>query len=267
MLAFVNNELTDLHSAGISITDLGLNRGYAVFDFFRIINGKFRFIEEHLERFFQSIALGKLPCSFTKAEVRENIKILQAKNNIYNGFVKAVYTAGNSPDFATVPEKGNLIISVGYLTPPNSEYYTEGVNLISKKYQRECPEIKTTNYFFAQMNRAEIKSANAVDVIYYADYITETSRSNVFFVKNKSVFTPKRNILQGITRKKLIEIAPQIKETDISFDEIKTFDEAFITSTTKELMPVVKIDNMIIGNGKVGEVYKALHQEFAEAYG
>lgn len=267
MIAYVNNEQMDLREASVPITDLGLNRGYGVFDFFRIVNGEFRFVDDHLDRFFRSLELGKFSYGFAKEEVLEKIETLRTLNKIEHGFVKAVYTAGDSPDFATVPKNGNLIISVGQLNPPDPKNYTEGVNLTSLKHQRECPRIKTTNYFFAQMHRKEMQAARAVDILYYTDYITETSRSNIYFVKGNKVYTPKQNILHGITRKKLMAIAPGITETDIAIKEIGTFDEAFITSTTKELMPVVKIDNTIIGNGKPGTVYKGLHHRFNDAFG
>ena len=261
MKGYINDTLIDSDTAQISAYDLGLNRGYAVFDFFRIINGEFRFLEDHLKRFINSIQLSKIPNPYTKEELRQKVLELQNINNVQHGFIRITLTAGASSNFGTL-SSSTLIILSGVLGANNPNNYTNGIKLISKKYQRTFPKIKSTDYFFPQMLHQELKEANATDVLYYTDYVTETSRSNVFCVKKGKITTPKANVLEGITRKKLLEFEPSISLTNLTLDELCNADEVFITSSSKELMPVVQINGKLIGNGNVGAVYKALHKQF-----
>lgn len=261
MKGFVNNELIDCNNAQISAYDLGLNRAYAVFDFFRIVDGNFRFLNDHLDRFINSIQYANIPNTYTKAELHDKVLELQAINNIQNGYIRITLTAGSSSNFGTL-SSSTLIVLAGVLNANNESYYAEGIKLISKKYQRTFPKIKSTDYFFPQMLHQELKKAKATDVLYYTDFVTETSRANVFGIKNGGIISPKRNILEGITRKKLLQLQPSITLTDITLDHLYSCDEVFITSSSKELMPVFQIDDILIGNGKVGEIYKELHSRF-----
>ncbi|MDY7395431.1 aminotransferase class IV [Aureibaculum sp. 2210JD6-5] len=260
---FVNDKVIDCDNAQISAYDLGLNRAYAVFDFFRMVNGKFRFLEDHLDRFINSIQLSKIPNPYTKDELRNKILELQAVNKVQHGYIRITLTAGSSSNFGTL-STSTLIILSGILSVNNPSDYTEGIKLLSKNHQRTFPKIKSTDYFFPQMLHQELKESQATDVLYYTDYVTETSRANVFVVKNGEISTPKENILEGITRKKLLKMKPSITLADITIAELYDVDEVFITSSSKELMPVVQIDDKLIGNGKVGEVYKDLHTQFSK---
>lgn len=261
MKGYINDTLIDCDNAQLSAYDLGLNRAYAVFDFFRIVNGKFRFFEDHLERFINSIQLSNIPNPYTKDELLKKITELQNINKIKHGFIRITLTAGTSSNFGTISSP-TLIILSGILTVNSPSNYTEGIKLICKKYQRGFPNIKNTDYFFPQMLHQELKEANATDVLYHTDYVTETSRANVFCVKDGKVATPKTNVLKGITRKKLLEMEPSISLLNMTLEELYNADEVFITSTSKELMPVVQIDDKLIGNGKVGTIYKGLHAKF-----
>ena len=262
MKIFINDNLFESAKASIGVYDLGLNRGYAVFDYFRIVNNKFRFFEDHLSRFSRSIQLSKIPCSFTLDEIRSKIITLKELNKINNGYVRITLTAGDSQDFVSPSSHSNLIILVGNSTTPESNTAKTGVNLISKRFQRSIPEIKTTDYFFAQMHRSEMLAANAVDILYHDDIITETSRSNIFFIKNDTLFTPKSNILEGITRKNILSLYEDARIEDISINQLSEFDEAFICSSTKEVTPVLKIDDITIGSGTVGQKTMEVAQRF-----
>lgn len=261
MKGFINDTLIDCENAQVSAFDLGLNRGYAVFDFFRIHSGNFRFLEDHLERFSNSIRLSKIPNPFTKEILREKILELQNSNKVQDGFIRITLTAGSSSDFGSLSAP-TLIILTGILKANNQNLYENGIKLISKKYQRTFPKIKNTDYFFPQMLHKQLKEAGATDILYHTDFVTETSRSNIFGIRNGGIITPNENILEGITRKKLLEINPSITLGNITLDELYGCDEVFITSSSKELMPVVQIDEKSIGDGAVGPVYKELHAQF-----
>src|SRR5690606_17805155 len=112
-----------------------------------------------------------------------------------------------------------------------------------------------------------LKEKGAADVLYHRNNtITEFPRSNIFIINDKGeLLTPKKNILEGITRKKLLQIAQSIMpvtEKNITVDEIKTASEIFMTSTTKRILPVSRVDGTLIGNGEAGQYTMALHNAF-----
>lgn len=262
MKILINDNLIDSSDAKINVLDLGLNRGYAVFDYFKIVNSHFRFFEDHLDRFLVSIELSKIPFVYSREEVKEKIVSLKDINKIENGFVRITLTAGNSDNYSRISSHSNLIIVVGSSPMNEGDKLKSGVKLISKYFQRGIPKIKTTDYFFAQMHQSEMIESGAVDILYYTDTITETSRANIFFVKSGKLFTPQSNILEGITRKKVLSMYGNTQIADISMEEINSFDEAFICSSTREITPVVSIDDIIIGSGKVGAKTTEVYQNF-----
>lgn len=113
----------------------------------------------------------------------------------------------------------------------------------------------------------KVKEENAADVLYYKNNIvTEFPRSNIFIVsKQGELITNKKNILEGITRKKVLELATDkfpVKLEDITLDEIKNAAEVFMTSTTKRILPVIQVDETLINHGQVGHMTKAIHTAF-----
>ena len=133
------------------------------------------------------------------------------------------------------------------------------------EYVRPIADIKTTNYALAVWHSAQWKKQGAEDVLYHMNgFISESSRSNFFIVKDGELITPSEHILLGITRKNLIKIAGQVTIRPISLQEVWDADEAFICSTTKVLLPVTQIDDRTIGNGKPGPISVSLLEKFKE---
>jgi branched-chain amino acid aminotransferase len=145
----------------------------------------------------------------------------------------------------------------------------KGIKLLSVEYVRSIAEIKTTNYAYPVWHSVQWKEAGAEDVIYHMNgEISESSRSNIFIIKDGQVSTPNKHVLHGITRKHVMDIVGEVAIRPINFEEMLEADEVFITSTTKVLLPVNQVDNRVIGNGKVGkrtldilEKFKALEKE------
>src|SRR5690606_3594045 len=120
------------------------------------------------------------------------------------------------------------------------------VKLVTEEYVRPLSSIKTTNYTFPVWLSAKWKEQAAEDVLYHcAGNISESSRSNIFMVKNGIVATPKSNILLGITRQHVLILAGDVEERDISLTEILNADEVFMTATTKRILPVTQIDGVL----------------------
>ena len=264
----LNGEIIKLAECRLDIYELGFHRAYAVFDFCRSINGKIRFLEDHLERFDRSIRLSGIHNPYSTEDIKQLLLSLNESNAIKNGAFKLILSAGSSNDGATVDDfSTNLVILNSPFIPLPEIYFSEGVALISKQYRRENPLIKSTNYFFALQHRHEMLAKGAIDILYYEDHFSETSRANIFFVRNDKIYTPARDMLPGITRKNLMKQQPQITEADIPVDFIHDCDEVIISSSSKELLPVIRIDDTIIGRGKAGPVYHELLDEFRRIEG
>jgi D-alanine transaminase/branched-chain amino acid aminotransferase len=170
---------------------------------------------------------------------------------------RVVVTGGFSEDGYSIPDEKNIFLMLHHLPDNDPQQYEKGVSLITSSYQRDIPSAKTTIYIQSMQLQPEIRKAGAFEVLYHwKGEITECSRCNIFFIdKENIIHTPKNGMLKGITRKQVLEIAAEnnivIHERDIHLDEITDMTGAFLTATTKGVLPVVKIDDKFIGDGKV----------------
>jgi D-alanine transaminase/branched-chain amino acid aminotransferase len=174
--------------------------------------------------------------------------LLIKKNNIADFGIRITLTGGYSPD-GYQSLKANLIISA-HLSQNSQKNTAEGIRLITYPHQRQFPEAKTIDYAMAIWLRPLISEKNADDVLYHQNQvITECPRSNIFFVTNdEKIVTPGSNILKGITRMKVLKAASQLFETEegtITIEDLKNARAAFITSTTKTIMPVSRINDLL----------------------
>ena len=247
--AFLNNEFIREDEARLHFSDLAIQRGYGVFDFFKVVNYIPVFLSDHLERFYFSAHHMRLPVPFTSNELKDIIYRLIQKNDIADCGIRITLTGGYSPDgFQSAAP--NFILSKHTFQPPGKEQIEKGIKLIIYPHQRQLPHVKTIDYLMAIWLQPIIEAKGADDVLYHQNgIITECPRSNFFLVtKDEKIVTPSENILKGITRKKILETAGnhfKIEERSLTKDEIKTAKEAFITSTTKMILPVSQIDNHI----------------------
>ncbi len=146
----------------------------------------------------------------------------------------------------------NLIISQGALTHVPGAELSKAIKLVSYPHHRVLPDIKTIDYLMAIWLQPYIKEHGADDVLYHQDgVITECPRSNFFAVTDEGVLiTPAKGILPGIIRGKVLELARgkfRVEERDVRLEELRTASEAFITSTTKHILPVTQVDGVEIG--------------------
>ncbi|MCR9253865.1 MAG: aminotransferase class IV [bacterium] len=264
MFGVFNGEILPIDEIKIAPNDLGLARGYAVFDFFRV-NGKPVFIEDHLKRLYQSAQEIRLPFHWSMDELKSMVHQMVEMNDLPKSGVKILVTGGYSPDGFHCVEP-NIIITQNPIEDPNPEWYVEGQKLITHTYLRDSPTAKTTSYGQALFLQKEQKEHGAIDVLYHYDgNALETARSNVFLIKNGILATAEEHILGGITRSKVIEIASQHMEVQvrpIKLQEVYEADEVFLTSTMKRVLPVVQIDKFQIGKGVPGKLTNRLMELF-----
>lgn len=268
MFAFINNEFIEQEKAVLGITDLSIQRGYGIFDFFRTSNFIPLFLDNHLDRFYNSSGFLRLQPPFSREELKEIIGEMITLNNIPDAGLKMILTGGYSADGYEMIAP-NFIIIQQPVQMPDKQKFDDGMKIILHEYVREFWNVKSINYLAGVYLQHEVKQRKADDVLYHKDgYISEFPRANVFIVtKDNMVVTPDKNVLHGITRMKVLELAAKnykVQERAVSVDELKNAAEVFLTSTTKRTFPVLTIDDVEVGNGKPGPVTTLLCQEFIE---
>ena len=264
----INGKIVPKEEAVIGIDDLIVTRGYGVFDYFRVFNGKLAFIEDHLDRFQNSAKELGLEIPYSRAEMIEKIKEVVAANEMEKCGVKVVLTGGYSTTGFS-PGTPNILMMVSELATYPDSYYTNGVKLMAYQYTRETPYTKTTNYLVPIQIAKEIKEAEAFDVLYHdGTYISESARSNFFiFDHNNTLITPDRDALKGITRKQVLAIAKdhfKVEVRPLTVKETMSAKEAFMTSSSKAVMPVRQVDFWRINKGVIGENTKKMMRLFEE---
>lgn len=260
--SIINDDFVLHKEAKILISDLSINRGYGIFDFFRTVNNTPLFLEDHLDRFFYSASQLNLKVGKDRNQIKKLIHQLIERNNIPESGIRITLTGGYSEDGYTLANPNLLIAQTPFTF--NKENFNKGIRLITHNYQRQLPQVKTIDYLMAIVLQPTIKERNADDVLYHnQNEICECPRSNFFMVTQKDeVLTPSKNILKGITRKKILAFSEfNIRETDINLKDLSNAKESFITSTTKNVLPVLEIDGKVIGNGKPGEITTAIYEK------
>lgn len=265
---FINNRIVHQSEALVSAFDLSVMRGYGVFDFFKVLDGVPVFMYDHLQRFIYSAQKLNLSVPYKINELVGIVYQLIDKNEFDNGVFKIILTGGVSTNGFNLDGDPTLLILPGELSFKVFRSF-DGIKTLSIKtldYIRETPGIKSINYLVAMMNWHLLQDGGFDDFLYVKNnLISETSRANIFMVKDGALITPKENILEGITRKYIIEIGSsylKVEEKNISLDEIYVADEVFLTSTTKQAMPVIRIDNHIINAGTPGKYTKMIFEDF-----
>jgi branched-subunit amino acid aminotransferase/4-amino-4-deoxychorismate lyase len=261
MAHFINGDFFSETEAKISIDDLSILRGFGIFDYFRTYNRKPFLLNDYLKRFQNSASIVGLSIPLNSTELSSVIDQLISQSPNDECGIRMILTGGNSFD-AFTPEKPNLIIRTEKFQLPLEKDYSEGVIVISYEYQRDLPEAKLLNYSSAIIHNSRNLDKKASEILYhFRGKITEASRSNFFVIQGERLITPEKHILKGITRQTVLTMAQKdfaIEKENFPMHLLSDVDEVFITSTTKGIMPVIKIDDQIIGNGKVGKATRHL---------
>lgn len=267
---FFNGEIVPLTEAKISILDIGLLRGYGVYDGLAVINAKPLRFDDHWQRFVLGTDALNIKIPLDKEQVEKKIIEIVYKSDLKDrANVKTIITGGDSIGGIDFDPKASTFFIVGdkWQALPDEDY-KNGTKLITYSYKREMPKLKTTNYIKAVSLQALKKEQGAIEILYIHDgEVLEGATSNFFLVKDNTIVTPDVDILEGVTRKIVLELADKnykVERRKVYEEELKTADEAFITSSFRDIVPVVKVDDLVIGDGKVGKVSKDLMGRFAE---
>lgn len=266
MVAFVNDRFIEESKAALGITDLSIQRGYGIFDFFRTANFIPLFLDHHLDKFFKSAAALYLEPLHSREELKKIINEMIGLNKTADSGFKMILTGGYSSDGYQLASPNFIIIQTP-VQMPGEEIFEKGIKIILHNYMREFPEVKSINYLTGVYLQEKIKQHNADEVLYCKDgRILEFPRSNVFAItKEGLVITPAEDVLPGVTRMKVLELARKkftVEERPVTINELFNAAEVFLTGTTKRILPVLSIEDRIVGNNKPGAITISLYKDF-----
>ena len=263
----INGKFLPADKGQILISDLAIQRGYGVFDFFKTLNGVPVFLEDHLDRLYRSADRMRLDFGYDRDALKAMLYELMGMNNMPLSGVKITVTGGYAEDGYSLA-KPNVLITQQPLLLYN-DANASPLKIVSYEHQRQMPHIKTIDYLMAIWLQPFIKLNQADDVLYHNNgVITECPRSNFFIVTDDDVLvTPLNYVLYGITRMQIIRHFKHlctIEERNITLDEVYKAKEAFVSNSSKNILPVVKVDQHKIGTGEPGPLTMRIRKELLQ---
>lgn len=264
---YVDGHWVHPNEACISVNDVAVLRGYSAFESLRTYNRRPFHLEEHLKRLYRSAQLMDLEIPYSQDFVTEIIQAVIERNSYIHAAIRIFVTGGESEDTILPTGKSVLAVLITPLPERNMERFAKGYKLITTNLQRLLPEAKTSTYISAIRALKEAQRRDANDALFVSEqgHVQECTRSNFFIFHSDILVTPATGVLIGVTRNAVLELARgrfAVEERPILLEELRYADEAFVTSSSKEITPVVQIDDLIIGDGKPGPRTTALEQAF-----
>ncbi len=264
---YINGAWVHPQDAQISINDVGLLRGYSVFESLRTYDRQPFHLAEHLNRLYHSAEIIEMQVHYTRASLAGIVYEVIERNSYKHATVRILLTGGVSEDGILPGDNNGLAILISKLGERDMQRFARGVKLITTSLQRVSPQAKTSNYVSAIRALQGARQHEASDALFVNEegHVLEGTRSNFFVFRGDTLITPAQGVLMGVTRNAVVDLARQhfrVEERPILFDELRQVDEAFITASSTEITPVVQIDDVIIGNGHSGQHTFELEQAF-----
>ncbi len=276
-IVYLNGEYLPEEEAQVSIFDRGFVMGDAVYEVTSVLGGKLLEFEGHMTRLERSLRELEMVCEISREEWLEIHRELLKRNELVDGGIYLQVTRGNAGDRDFhYPPAG---------TPPTVVLYTQskpglandpkaekGIRVISVPDLRwHRRDIKTVQLLYASMAKMAAEKAGKEDAWFVEDgFVTEGSSNNCYIVKNGQIITRQlsNDILHGITRASVLKMAAEAQmeviERPFTIAEAQAADEAFYTSASAFVMPIVEVDGVELGTGKPGPVSKRLREIYLE---
>ncbi len=273
---YIDGEFVDDSQACISVKDITVLRGFGVFDFLITYNRRTFHLQAHVKRLQNSARHIGLQMRHSADEICEIVQATLDRNGHHEeSNIRMVYTGGVSSDGVTPEGNGILMVMVSPRVPCPKQWYKEGAKIITVNIERIMPGAKSTNYLSAIYALQQAQKADAVEAIYVDrnNRVLEGTTTNIFGFKHDRLITPQTGILPGVTRSVILELVKDhyaVATRDIDKAELGQLDECFISASNKEVVPIVQIDGLTLGNGKPGERTRHVMQLFKDhttAYG
>ena len=276
-LTYVNGKYHEYKDSLVHIEDRGYQFADGVYEVFGIINKKIVDYEGHINRLFRSLKAIRISSPINKSSYYFHIKKLIKINRIVDGLVYLQITRGVAErDFKfPVKTKPSLVMIAKSISKKTYEdNFNKGIKIKTIKDLRwKRVDIKTINLLAPVLAKQEAAEHSCQEawLIDEDGFITEGSSSTAWILKKNILYTTplSNSILNGITRQTLIKGLNKKKlkliEKKFNMKDIKDADEAFITSATQYVMPVIRVDNLKIGNGKIGKYANLFRKAYMEA--
>jgi len=282
-IVYLNGSLIPRSQARVSVFDHCFLYGYGLFETMRAYHGTIFLLDRHLKRLLDSAAVIGLGSKLADIDLGKACLDTLRANGLQEARLRLTVSRGEVPSFpgsstGVIPTV--LVTAASYSAMPAQVYdagFKVGVSSFRRHSQSLLSKLKSTNYLLSVLARMEAEAAGLDEALLLneRDFITEGSISNVFFVAHSGLITPslESGILPGITREVLMELADTLKikvaESEVSLGDLGQFDEAFLTNSVMELMPLVEVGDkagkvITIGSGKPGKITKRLMAAYRE---
>ena len=267
MNIYVDGKFFREREAKVSVLDHGLLYGDGVFEGIRAYNSRVFKLKEHIDRLFYSAKSILLTIPVTREEMVAAVLLTCRRNKIRDGYIRLVVTRGVgtlglNPNRCKNP---TVIIIAGKIQLYPPELYQKGMGIVTVPTVRNLhsalnPAIKSLNYLNNILAKIEANHAGCEEAVMLnaEGFVSECTGDNLFIIKQGQLMTPplSAGALYGITRRVVMEIAEEsglkVSEPNLTRYDLFNADECFLTGTGAELVPVVKIDGRVIGDGRPG---------------
>ncbi len=274
---YINGTFYAKEEAKISVYDHGLLYGDGVFEGLRAYSGQVFRLDEHLRRLYESARAIMLTIPMEMEQLGQAVQATVARNKISDGYVRLVITRGAGslgidPGKTSDPQ---VIIIADHIELYPKELYEKGMEIVTASTIRNHPaavnpRIKSLNYLNNVLAKLEGKRAGCMEALMlnHLGEVAECTGDNIFIVRRGELLTPPidAGILEGITRNAVIELAREagiaVHEITMSRHDVYIADECFLTGSAAEIIPVIKVDARLIGDGQVGKLTVQLSQAF-----
>lgn len=275
-IVYVNGEFVPESQARISVLDHAVLYGDGIFETACAWHGRIFKLDAHIDRGLRSMAAIALTPPVDRATLRSLIIEAVRRNGLQDAYVKWIVTRGSNGKPLMDPTGcvANLIILVQpFINRASEERILQGLRLKTVAVRRPPghvldPQIKSINYLNLVMAKIEAKAAGADEALLLdvRGRLCEATGCNVFVVRGRRLLTPRQDILAGVTRETVFELAPELgltaEQADLELYDAYTADEIIICSTAGGLLPVVWIDGRPLPGGRPGPVFKALRAAY-----
>lgn len=271
-IVFSQQKFIDQHKLSFPFEERGLQFGDGVYEVIRIYQGVYYLLTEHIDRFYRSAEAIRLEIPLTKEQLTDALNELLTKNKMQeDGKTYLQITRGSAPRDHSFPTKVNPNM-YAYLSkaPRPLSLLQSGVSVISTDDIRwENCFIKSLNLLPNVLAKQTASEYGCYEAILHKNgLVTECSAANVYLVKDEAVYTfpSSKQILHGCVRMRIEQFTHQLDipfiEDPFTLQELYVADEVFLTSSTSEVMPIIKVDQKEIANGKPGSITRKLQEAY-----
>ena len=276
MTAWVDGELLPLERATVHVLDQGFRTGEGVFETMRAYAGHTFRLARHLDRASAgatTLGFEVPPHDQLETAVRATVEAnAHASPDLA---VRLTVTPGPLDPFAPWPLSSldqPTVVVTAHALRPSPAMYEQGIRAVTVPWRRELPDVKSVSYLSATMARRRARALGADEALLCDadDRVVEGASSNVFIVEEGRLRTPPLDagLLAGVTRETVIEVAGDqqvpVVEDVVARTELQDADEVFVTASTRELVPVVRIDDRLVADGRPGVLTRRLHAAYRD---